>query len=323
MLPESALSVIYGEPGTGSFVALHMAYSISIERKVFGRRVSCVPVLYVALEGEQAFERRIAATATKSVKSIRFFYTKEPVDLFSGDGHSEAIIRAAQEVDAKFVIIDTLARAMGAGNENDSSNMGEMIAHFDLIRRETGGHVCAVHHSGKDSNRGMRGHSSLLAAVDVALEVKRDGDARTVRVAKSKDGCDGETFAFNLDVFALGKDEDGDLVTSCVVSEIGHVAKVVTLTRSEQGWLSDLIALFAEDGLAVRRIPVSGMTEQLCLTREQVREGFERKGRIDTNADGTVPGSERQKMSKALIALKDKRKIGMSRDHVWLIERRQ
>ena len=74
-----------------------------------------------------------------------------------------------------------------------------------------------MHHTGKDSTRGLRGHSSLFAAMDAAIEVSRDGDRREWKVAKSKDGQDGEAHPFKLHVEVLGTEPTGDEITSCVV----------------------------------------------------------------------------------------------------------
>ena len=63
----------------------------------------------------------------------------------------------------------------------------------------------------------MRGHSSLHAALDCAVEIIRDGDRREWKVAKSKDGEDGEVHPFRLDVVEVDTDEDGEAITSCVI----------------------------------------------------------------------------------------------------------
>src|SRR5215831_7265946 len=56
------LSVIYGEPSSGkTFCALHIGYSLSLGRNVFGQRVRPMPVLYVGLEGKRGLEKRIRA----------------------------------------------------------------------------------------------------------------------------------------------------------------------------------------------------------------------------------------------------------------------
>ena len=95
--------------------------------------------------------------------------------------------------------------------------MGRIIEAAADLQRRIGGLVLLIHHAGKDSTKGMRGHSSLHAALDAAIEVRRDGDAREWRIAKSKDGADAESIAFRLEVVTLGIEPDGTPLTSCAV----------------------------------------------------------------------------------------------------------
>lgn len=74
--------------------------------------------------------------------------------------------------------LDTLNRAAPGMDENDSKSMGEVIGAAKAIQAELGGLVLLVHHTGKDATKGLRGHSSLHAALDAAIEVTRDGDRR-------------------------------------------------------------------------------------------------------------------------------------------------
>ena len=113
--------------------------------------------------------------------------------------------------------IDTLNRAAPGMDENDSKSMGEAIGALKAIQAALGGLVLLVHHTGKDAAKGLRGHSSLHAALDAAVEVARDGDRREWKMNKAKDGEDGEAHPFRLDVVEVGTDEDGEPVTSCVV----------------------------------------------------------------------------------------------------------
>ena len=117
------------------------------------------------------------------------------------------------------VVIDTLNAASPGADENSSVDMGRIIEGSKLLQREVGGVVWLVHHSGKDAGRGLRGHSSLLGAVDVILEVTRDesGDRREWRVERAKDGPESDPIPFTLSVVELGFDTDGDPITSCVV----------------------------------------------------------------------------------------------------------
>jgi len=323
LLAPGDLSVVYGEPGSAkTFLALHIAYMVSMLWPVFRKRVRGGSTLYFALEGHAGFERRVAAHIKKWARSASFFYVTDNIDLYSDEGDAEAVVEAAKACDADLIVIDTLSRCFGSGSENDSADMGWMIKAFDFIRRETGAHVMLVHHSGKDSSRGMRGHSSLLAAVDVSLEVTRDGDdTRLVHVRKVKDGTDGETFPFRLEVVDLGKDEDGDFVTSCVLieSECGTAAER-SLTKSQRGWLEDLKGIFSEDKQGELVTPLPGMVPVRALTRDVIREGLTKRGRFKPNTDGTMTGKDRERLRAALKRLKDKQKIGLTDRFVWITE---
>jgi len=115
------------------------------------------------------------------------------------------------------VFIDTLNRAAPTADENSSRDMGEILSAAKELQARINGLVVLVHHTGKDATKGLRGHSSLFAALDAAVEVSRDGERREWRVAKSKDGQEGDSQPFMLKVQTLGVDEYGDPVTSCTV----------------------------------------------------------------------------------------------------------
>src|SRR5690606_8243860 len=111
--------------------------------------------------------------------------------------------------------------AMAGGNENSPEDMTALIGNCDRIRDATQSHVCIIHHSGKDEAKGARGHSSLRAATDTEIEIKRDPELTlsTVRVAKQRDLEAGDPFGFTLQSVPLGTNRRGKDVTSCVVLE--------------------------------------------------------------------------------------------------------
>ena len=137
--------------------------------------------------------------------------------------------------DQGLVIIDTLNRSAPGADENSSADMGTVLSMVKQMQTVLGGLVLIVHHPGKDATKGMRGHSSLFAALDAVIEVKRSGDQREWSVAKSKDGEDGKTHNFELSVVNLGFDEDGDPITSCTIKPIeGSGVRVKPLSSSQQ-----------------------------------------------------------------------------------------
>ncbi len=119
------------------------------------------------------------------------------------------------------IIIDTLNRASPGADENRSADMGKVIAGASLLRELTDTLVILIHHSGKDESRGLRGHSSLLAALDAVIEIKRDSNnKRWWRLEKAKDGEDGISHSFELELADLGEDEYGLPMTSVAVREL-------------------------------------------------------------------------------------------------------
>ena len=70
--------------------------------------------------------------------------------------------------------------------------------------------------------------------MDAAIEVFRDGDRREWKVAKSKDGADGDAHPFRLEIETLGTDAYGDPITSCTVRVDGS-ADYVKRVRLPQG----------------------------------------------------------------------------------------
>lgn len=217
VLPAAGLAGLYGPSASGkSFLALDMAAAIAEGSRWFDCRVEAAPVVYAALEGEAGFKLRVAAWEAHQGRPLPagFYMVLQPFKLTEPQDVADlaAVIPAGA-----VLFIDTLNRAAPTADENSSKDMGEILSAAKQLQNTVGGLVVMVHHTGKDTSKGLRGHSSLLAALDAAVEVARDGDCRDWRVAKSKDGQDGIAQNFRLKVEMLGLDEYGDPMTSCVV----------------------------------------------------------------------------------------------------------
>lgn len=115
------------------------------------------------------------------------------------------------------IIIDTLNRAAPGIDENSPNGMGQVLSGAAAIQTTTGGLVLMVHHPGKDTSRGLRGHSSLYAAMDAVIEVDRNGDSRWLKLTKAKDGEDGIIHPFRLAQIELDANEFGKANNSCIV----------------------------------------------------------------------------------------------------------
>ncbi|MNI34004.1 hypothetical protein D3C73_879800 [compost metagenome] len=112
----------------------------------------------------------------------------------------------------RLIVVDTVARCFGAGDENRAADMGGFIAGCDQIKVRTGATVLMVHHTGKKEDNGARGSSAFRAALDVELLVKREGgdsQAVTLTCTKMKDGEEPARRAYDLMNRVITYDDDG------------------------------------------------------------------------------------------------------------------
>lgn len=197
-----SVAVMYGRPKGGkSFVAIDMAMCVAAGRRWHNRHVSQGPVLYVIAEGVRGIGPRVRAWSKVNKHPVpeNLIWLPRAVSMLNPQW-SGALASVAAELQPRMVIIDTLNRSMAGGDENSSKDMGIVIAAADLIKRSTGACVFIVHHSGKDSTQGARGHSSLLGAVDTELEVKNAGDGIiTLTNTAQKDAADALPLRFALE----------------------------------------------------------------------------------------------------------------------------
>ena len=217
VLPATGLAVIYGPSGSGkSFLTVDLGGAISHGNPWFGIKTYQTTVIYVVLEGEAGIRNRIQALekAHGPLPANGFGVITQSFQLTS----PQDVIDLAEVVPTGSVVfIDTLNRAAPTADENSSSDMGKIIEAAKTLYRVTNSLVVLVHHTGKDASRGIRGHSSLVGALDGSIEVQRSDQKRSWTVAKTKDGEDGKTVNFKLKHHVLDQDAEGDDIVSCSV----------------------------------------------------------------------------------------------------------
>jgi hypothetical protein len=230
MLIENRMSVVYGDSNTGkSFLALDMAAHMTLGRDWFSRRVRQGAVLYLAAEAPRSIQDRARALEQKLGAPLDdLFITDCPIDIWDPNGSTTAIISTVAMIESTYgvkirlIIVDTLARAMGGGDENATKDMGVLVKHSDLIRDSSQAHVMFIHHTGKDTARGARGSSALRAATDTEIEVSDPGNQKPkeFKVTKQRDlQGKGEVYGFILVTVNLGIGVFDNLMTTCYVQE--------------------------------------------------------------------------------------------------------
>lgn len=222
VLPSEGVAALYGQSGSGkSFLTLDLAAAIAGNAgRWFGYRLTPAPVTYCVLEGEAGFGKRIASWSKHYKKSCpdNLRFVTESFNLLNPTDVEELSrnIRAAGGAGG-MVVIDTLSRSTPGADENSSISMGNLIASSSRLQSGVGGLVLLVHHAGKEGSKGLRGHSSLEAAVDAIIQVRKKNNRYEWQISKSKDDKTGATHAFTLETVSLGAIDEEEEITSCVV----------------------------------------------------------------------------------------------------------
>jgi hypothetical protein len=284
-LPRSGLAVVWGPPKCGkSFWAFDLLMHVALGWRYRGRHVRQGPIVYVCLEGAQGFRKRAEAFRKAKLAEPKdgeddppFFVTTTPLSLAADRQTLIADIkRQVGESVPAAVCIDTLNRSL-AGSESSDEDMAAYIRASDAIRDAFDCVVVIIHHCGHHGER-PRGHSSLMGGLDVQIGVRRDAAGNIVaQLELAKDGEVGLAFVSQLEPIELGRDEDGDLITSCVVREVeGAEAKAAAKPRKlSKGAqialraLPDAISEFGEIPPASNHIPPNVRTVSVERWRER------------------------------------------------------
>jgi len=106
----------------------------------------------------------------------------------------DSVGQLADEIRArgvKFVVLDNLGTVSGGIDEN-SSEMVQVMANLRWLAETTGACIVVIHHERKSNGEArkggdaLRGHSSINAAIDLALLVEREEGSRMISVRSTK-----------------------------------------------------------------------------------------------------------------------------------------
>lgn len=226
-----AVGVLAGSPNAGkTFFGIHLGVHVAAGAAWFGAKVAQGPVIYVAAEapGSVKTRARLAARTKFEGKRLPFYVVSASPALGSDNDHladTGKLIATAQWVSStegaavRMILIDTVASVLGDGEEN-ADGMLRLAGSAKYLAALTDAAVILVHHPSKSDPAGLRGHSSLQAAVDAILSIETDENTgiRTATLVKSRDSAAGRQIFFTLEAVILPtRDYFGDERTSCVV----------------------------------------------------------------------------------------------------------
>ena len=144
-------------------------------------------------------------------------------NLGAGTGDLKELIASIEAAGVRpgAIAIDTVAQSMGVGDENNTG-MVQFAANITALANHFGCLVAAVHHVGLGDEKRLRGHSSFLGALDVSIlsERKEGALSATLTVMKLKDEESAQKFTAHLARVVIGKDSDGEDVSTLIVESV-------------------------------------------------------------------------------------------------------
>lgn len=232
VLERDSLAMFFGDPGSGkSFGAVDLAAAVATGRDWHGHRVTAGPVLFIAGEGRNGLARRFRAWQVVAGASL------EKADIYLSPGATaltdwpavELLTEAAADIARRLgrspvlVIVDTVARNFGPGDENSTADMTDFIRGCDEIRQTLGCCVLLVHHSGHGDKTRARGAMALKGALDFEYRFQRD-ESGVIRLeaTKVKDHEFPPPMAFKLAPVELGNDAEGEPIRSAVLRPVSY-----------------------------------------------------------------------------------------------------
>jgi hypothetical protein len=215
LLETDTLGLIFGDPASGkSFVAVDMALSVATGADYHDRPTKQGAVFFIAGEGHNGLARRFNAWAKAHGEKL------EGVPLFKSARAAQFLDKqsAAQVSDAVadlakvhgnpvLIIIDTLARNFGSGDENSTKDMNDFVSAIDKLKANFPNCVVLiVHHCGHGEKQRARGSMALKAALDCEYRVEKTDETLTLTCTKMKDAVEPSPAFFEFRDVQLGDD---------------------------------------------------------------------------------------------------------------------
>ena len=224
VLPQADIVVLFGASGSGkSFVGIDLLAAVAQGIPWRGLKTKKGRALIIAAEGGGGVGKRFEAYCRHhelNADDLDVGLIIAPPNFMLKDDIAELVKAVIAAGGADVIMVDTYAQVTPGANENAAEDMGLALANARALGEATGALIILVHHSGKDAHRGSRGWSGIKAAADAELEViKHENGQREIRITKMKDGDDGLSWGFKLEIIEVGLDDDGEVITSCVAIE--------------------------------------------------------------------------------------------------------
>ena len=217
LLMEQQNGCVYGQPGSKkSFALLGIGQMLAHGMEWQGRPLTARPVVYVCGEGFPMFyQRRLAWFRHYGIDPIANDKNFGVIDGAFPLTKTDDVLHFIRDVERQIkgvglIVFDTLSTFCAGQDENESAMMSGAIEGIKTIGRALKCATVFVHHPGKDTSRGPRGHSSLFGNSDMISSMLDHATGCTLFIEKQKDAEIGQPIFFGKHVVKLGFPEDDD-----------------------------------------------------------------------------------------------------------------
>jgi len=318
VLGEGEFTDVIGKPGSGkSVIVTDMACHIAAGMPWHGRAVRKGLVVYFAAERRKLTLRRMAAFRKHhSVSGLPLAVFGGKLDMTANILDAAALSQAVRSVEERFgvpcvwVIIDTLSRTFGGGDQNASKDMGKYVQSIDEIIRTLNCHVTVVHHSGWGEERG-KGAIDLDGAVDTSFYVKNSGGNFTLVCDGTNDGEPGPVAAFKMQSVEVGPGTNAPVV---IPQKLGNLSGVTREVEPAKPMQREIALGHLQEAIDVEGVhpPDPEFSDGAVVVKEEVwRE------RCYAAAGDATPDAKRKSFQRAKAALLGGNLIRESGQWVW------
>lgn len=335
LLFQDSVSVVFGESTAGkSFWLLDLAFHVAMGWVWRGRQVRRGAVIYICLEGESGFRKRIVGYCQRhgiKDEQVPIVVRCVPLELLR-KGPDEIIRWVREEIEpavrklwgipVNWIIVDTLSQEM-AGLPEDNETFSLLVSYGRRIASELCVEATFVHHPGKNFENGARGGYSLKANINTEIEIRKQDGHSIAKVTKVKDGQDGEEFPFRLEEVDLGlHDQWMENVTTCVVAQLWPADLPDSKTKAPTGQAADALRILNRtlDESGIYRAGSELNDAKLPADRKILREEDWWQACLDGGfaAGAKDRDNKRRAFIRALASLRDAGIIAYWKDFVWI-----
>jgi hypothetical protein len=322
-----SMGMLFGPPGSAkSFIAMDMAFCIAAGIDWNGHKTEQGKVIYLAGEGFQGIQKRFSALKMKYQTSTNdIYFSDEPVAL-TNLKNLQAVHKKITSIcpTPRLVIIDTLHRNFGEGDENSAKDVAKVLLYITAFMKNLECAVLFVHHSGHSSSDRARGSSSIKAALDVEYKVTKSDSLVTMKCTKAKEFEEPPPSSFDLVTLPIPTllDANGKPIDSAVLKSTTYVApkRTATLTSADKMTLESLKDVITDKGIPIpqslaAKHPELGGKNYIHLDDWRV----EVYKLLDKESRGTnKTQANQQAFLRCRRKLLDFSKIGNDGDYFWI-----